>query len=112
MPGTSIAATTSAFGVVFVDAEVAGLTKVEFFDQNNSLIYERDALVGGNQGVSFVGAVADAGERISRVRLISGLNTIVSNGVLGNQVDDVVVMDGFPLYGAGCCGSARAVQAL
>src|SRR4029077_7438082 len=95
VPGTSIAATTSAFGCIFGDAQVAGLTKIEFFDQNNSLIYTRDALVAGNQGLSFVGAVADAGELISRVRLISGLNTIVSNGVLGNPNDDVVVMDDF-----------------
>ncbi|UUZ55573.1 PEP-CTERM sorting domain-containing protein [Massilia sp. H-1] len=36
-----------------------------------------------------------AGERISRVRLTSGLNTIISNGVLGNPNDDVVVMDDF-----------------
>ena len=81
--------------MIFVDAEVAGLTKIEFFDQNNTLIYERDALVAGNQGLSFVGAVADAGETISRVRLTSGLNTIVANGMLGNPNDDVVVMDDF-----------------
>jgi len=95
VPGTSTVATTSAFGVIFVDTEVAGLTKIEFFDPNNSLIYTRDALVAGNQGLSFVGAVADAGERISRVRLTSGQNTIVSNGVLGNPTDDFVVMDDF-----------------
>src|SRR5262245_11419369 len=95
VPGTSIPATTSAFGVIFVDVETAGLTKIEFFDHNNSLIYSREALVGGNQGLSFVGAVADAGELISRVRLTSGLNTIVSNGVLGNLTDDIVVMDDF-----------------
>ena len=91
----SIAATTSAFGVIFVDAEVAGQTRIQFFDQNNSLIYTRDALVAGNQGLSFVGAVAEDGERISRVRLTSGLNTIVSDGVLGNPTDDVVVVDDF-----------------
>jgi hypothetical protein len=95
VPGTSIAATTTAFGAIFVDAEAAGLTKLEFFDQNNSLIYTRDALVAGNQGLTFEGAVADDGELISRVRLISGLNTIVSNGVLGNPTSDVVVMDDF-----------------
>ncbi len=95
VPGTSIAATTTAFGAIFVDAEAAGLTKLEFFDQNDSLIYTRDALVAGNQGLTFEGAVADDGELISRVRLISGLNTIVSNGVLGNPTSDVVVMDDF-----------------
>ena len=95
VPGTSTAATTSAFGVIFMDVEVAGLTRIQFFDQNNTMIYSRDALVAGNQGFSFVGAVAGAGERISRVRLTSGLNTIVSDGVLGNPNDDVVVMDDF-----------------
>ncbi len=51
--------------------------------------------MAGNQGLSFLGAVANAGERISRVRLTSGLNTIRSNGNLGNPNDDVVVMDDF-----------------
>lgn len=95
VPGTSTPATVSAFGVIFVDVEVAGLTKVEFFDQNNALIFSRNALVAGNQGLSFLGGVADAGELISRVRITSGLNTIVSNGILGNPNDDVVVMDDF-----------------
>jgi hypothetical protein len=95
VPGTNIPATVSAFGVIFVDAEVAGLTKVEFFDQHNTLIYSRDAIAGGNQGLSFLGGVANAGEVISRVRITSGLNTIASNGVLGNPNDDVVVMDDF-----------------
>jgi hypothetical protein len=95
VPGTSVAATTSAFGVIFVDAEVAGLTKVEFFDARNDLIFSRDALIGANQGLTFLGGVANAGEGISRVRITSGLNTIVANGVLGNPNDDVVVMDDF-----------------
>lgn len=94
-PGTMFAATTSAFAAIFVDVEVADLTTIEFFDQNGALIFSRDVLVAGNQGLSFVGGVADGGERISRVRLTSGLNTIVSNGVLGNPNDDVVVMDDF-----------------
>ena len=68
---------------------------MEFFDDTDSLIYARDVLVAGNQGLSFLGAVADAGERISRVRLTSGLNTLVANGVLGNPSDDLVVMDDF-----------------
>lgn len=95
LPGTLTPAVTSAFGVIFTDAEVAGLTRIEFFDQANTLLYSRDALVAGNQGLSFVGAVANAGEKISRVRITSGLNTIVSNGVLGNPNDDVVAMDDF-----------------
>ena len=95
VPGTSTAATTSAFGVIFVDVEIAGQTMLEFFDASNVLIFTRAAIVAGNQGLSFLGAVANAGERISRVRLTSGRNTIVANGQLGNQIDDVVVMDDF-----------------
>lgn len=99
VPGTTTAATTNAFGVVFVDVEAAGQTKVEFFDAGGSLIYGQDALVAGNQGLSFLGAISNDGGLISRVRLTSGLNTIVANGVLGNPYDDVVVMDDF-LYSA------------
>ena len=95
VPGTTTVATTTAFGVVFVDVEVAGLTKLEFFDGDDNLIFSRGALVSGNQGLSFLGAVAGSGERIGRVRITSGLNTIVANGQLGNPNDDVVVMDDF-----------------
>ena len=95
LPGTNVAATTSAFGLIFVDVEVAGATHIELFDEHNQSIFSRDVLVGGTQGLSFLGAVADAGEHIGRVRITSGLNTIVSNGVLGNPNDDVVVMDDF-----------------
>ncbi|MBL8392686.1 MAG: PEP-CTERM sorting domain-containing protein [Candidatus Accumulibacter sp.] len=95
VPGTTTAATTSAFAAIFVDVEVANQTTMEFFDESGSSIFARAVLAGGNQGLSFLGAVAGAGERISRVRLTSGLNTIVANGVLGNPNDDVVVMDDF-----------------
>ena len=95
LPGTSTAATTSAFAAIFVDVEADAHTMIEFFDENNISIFSRDVLVAGNQGLSFVGGVADAGERISRVRLVSGGNTIASNGVLGNLNEDAVVMDDF-----------------
>ena len=94
VPGTSNAATTSAFGVIFVDVEVAGQTRLEFFDAADQLVFSRDALVGGNQGLSFLG-VNFTTEDIARVRITSGMNTIVANGVLGNPNDDGVVMDDF-----------------
>ena len=95
VPGTTNAATTSAFGVIFTDVELADSTRIDFFDVDNVPIFRLFALVAGNKGLSFVGAVATAGERISKVRITSGTNTIVSNGVLGNPTDDVVVMDDF-----------------
>ncbi len=125
VPGTTTPATTSAFAAIFVDVEVANLTTMEFFDDNNALLFSRSVLVGGNQGLSFLGAIATGGERIGRVRLTSGANTIVSNGVLGNPNDDVVVMDDFLyaepaarvpeptsvlLLGAGLVGFARTAR--
>lgn len=95
VPGTEFAATTSAFAAVFVDVEIAGLTRMEFFDQSDSLIFSQNVLVAGNQGLSFLGVVAGAGEKIGRVRLTSGLNSITANGSLGSGSDDVVVMDDF-----------------
>lgn len=95
LPGTVTAATTNAFAAIFVDVEVTAQTRIEFFDESNSIIFSRDVLVGGNQGLSFVGGIANAGERISRVRLTAGLNTLSSNGVQGNPTEDLVVMDDF-----------------
>jgi hypothetical protein len=94
VPGTATPATTSAFGLIFVDVETAGATRLQFFDQSNTLIYTHDALVGGNQGLSFLGAIVSGGA-IARVRITSGANTIVANSVLGNPIDDIVVMDDF-----------------
>ena len=94
LPGTTTAATTSAFGVVFADVEAVGQTRLQFFDVDNALIYSHDAMVTGNQGLSFLGATVSGGA-IARVRITSGLNTLVSNGVLGNPSDDLVVMDDF-----------------
>jgi len=95
LPGTSTATSTSAFGLVFVDVEVAGATRLDFFDLQKNLIFSRTALVGGNQGLTFLGGVANAGELIARVRITSGANTLVANGSLGNVNDDIVVMDDF-----------------
>ena len=94
LPGTSTAATTSAFGLIFADVDDAGSTRVEFFDQSNALIYTHDALVAGARGLSFLGATV-SGASVSRVRITSGTNTIVSNGVLGSLIGDVVAMDDF-----------------
>src|SRR5215212_9358124 len=41
VPGTTTVATTSAFGLIFVDAEVAGQTHLDFFNVNNALIFSR-----------------------------------------------------------------------
>ena len=94
LPGSNTAASTTAFGVIFTDVEVTGLTRLQFFDDNDDLIFTRDALVTGNQGLGFLGATVTGGS-ISRVRITAGLNTLGRDGSLGNANDDVVVMDDF-----------------
>jgi hypothetical protein len=97
IPASSTPAVTTGFGVVFTDVEVADTTKIEFFDINDNSIFSAFAAVSGNQGLSFIGGIGDVAG-VSRVRITSGVNTIVSNGVLGNPNDDVVAMDDF-IYG-------------
>ena len=102
VPGTATAATTSAFGVVFVDVEAdsaTDFTTLEFFNLADQLIFSRRALVAGNQGLSFLGGVAGAGEQIARVRISTPNNFLLSNGVRLNEANDFVVMDDF-LYAA------------
>lgn len=94
VPGTTQAASTTAFGLIFVDVEMLNSSKLEFFDDSDVLIYTRDVLVAGNQGLSFLGATVTGGN-IARVRITAGQNTIVANGQLGNSTADVVVMDDF-----------------
>lgn len=101
VPGTNTQATTNAFAAIFVDVEdnnASVFTNMQFFDQSNALIFSSNVLPGGNQGLSFLGGVANAGERIARVRIATPLNFMVSNGVRANEAIDFVVMDDF-LYG-------------
>ena len=49
-------------------------SSLQFFDISNNLIFSRVVAPGivSNQGLSFLGAIGNAGEEISRVRIISG----------------------------------------
>lgn len=99
LAGTSTAATTNAFGVMFSDVDLATSTSLEFFDSNNNSLGKFFAPAGGgtagNQSFSFLGIQFNAGERVSRVRVTSG------NVVLGSGADspstgaDAVAMDDF-----------------
>jgi hypothetical protein len=98
VPGTTTVASTSAFGAVFVDVEDSSptsFTLMEFFDPGNNLIYSRNVMAAGNQGLSFLGGAANAGEQIGRVRITTPDNFLVAHGVLANANNDFVVMDDF-----------------
>lgn len=98
VPGTSTAATTSAFAAIFVDVETnnsVDATTMEFFDAAGNQLFRQTALAAGNQGLSFLGGVANAGERIGRVRITTPNNFLLSNGQRANETTDFVVMDDF-----------------
>lgn len=102
VPGSSTRAATIAFAAIFVDVEdndAVNFTNLEFFDLQDSLIFSRHVLPAGNQGLSFLGGIADAGEHIARVRITTPNNFLISNGVRANETTDFVVMDDF-LYAA------------
>ncbi|MEO7853747.1 MAG: PEP-CTERM sorting domain-containing protein [Rubrivivax sp.] len=92
VPGSSQAATSTAFGVVFTDVDLANSTTLQFFDVNGVSMGTVSAPnVAGNETLSFIGLRFDAGERFGRVRITSGGQALSG----GAEIGDYVVMDDF-----------------
>lgn len=96
--GGAVAATVAGFGAVFSDVDVAGMTTLEVFapDGSSDVFNVPQGSVGAaaTTTLSFLGVLANAGERIARVRIKTGnqpLGPVDSNG----DPVDVVVMDDF-----------------
>ena len=89
--GTTVPAFVSGFGSVFSDVDLAGVTSIQFFDTNNLSLGTFNAQPSNN-GLSFLGVVFSAGERVGRVRITSGNAPLGPND--GGAID-VVVMDDF-----------------
>lgn len=97
IPGTSVPATVSGFGVVFTDVDQVGPTYVKYYGINGKLLGFQNA-PAANNGLSFVGVSFNAGERITRVEIVSG-NGVLANGIVDNGTSqDLVAMDDF-IYG-------------
>ena len=95
VPGSTNAASTSGFGAVFTDVNVANSSSIQFFDlNNNSLGTFAVPSISGNETLSFLGVQFNAGERVGRVRITSGNQVLAA----GNTLTDLVVMDDF-IYG-------------
>ena len=88
--GTNNASSTSAFASIFTDVDLLNTTAIEYFDGAVSL--GRFSVPVANNGLSFLGVRFDAGERITRVRIISGNTVLGSND---SASADVVAMDDF-----------------
>jgi hypothetical protein len=91
VPGTNTPASVNAFGVIFTDVDVNA--RLRFFDVNDLLLGEFFA-PSFNEGLSFLGVMFNAGERVGRVRIISGNTTMNPGNLDGNGVD-IVAMDDF-----------------
>ena len=96
VPGSTSSASVSAFGAVFTDVDLANTTSLQFFDLSNQLLattfFAPSAV--GNETLSFLGVLFDAGERIGRVRITAG-NAALGASVFDAGGTDLVVMDDF-----------------
>ena len=96
LPGSNgaEAATVSGFGAIFSDVDLAALTSISYFDPEGDLLYSRSVETGSvaDGSLSFLGVFFDAGERIARVRIVTGNAALGPND--GGSVD-VVAMDDF-----------------
>ena len=101
VPGSpALAASVRGFGVVFSDVDYTGSASLEFFDLSDASlglfnvegVFQTANGQNSQRSFSFLGVSFNAGERVSRVRIISG-----SHGIDGTYVglDDAVVMDDF-----------------
>jgi hypothetical protein len=99
IPGTngSVPATVSGFGAIFTDVDLAYSTSLQFYDLGNNLIFDKAVKPGSvsDASFSFLGAIGNAGELISRVRIISGNTPIGSTADDPAKGVDIVAMDDF-----------------
>lgn len=99
VPGSTVSAFTTGFGAVFTDVDLPDSTSLEFFgldDQSLGLFFV-PPVAAADESLSFLGVRFDAGERIGRVRIISG-NAALGANVFESGAVDLVVMDDF-IYG-------------
>lgn len=89
------AASSSAFGAVFLDVEVANLTTMEFFDTSGASLGAFGVPAAVDSGFSFFGVQFGGGERIGRVRMTLGDFVITGHGQFGGGPNDLVALDDF-----------------
>lgn len=95
VPGSTTPATTNGFGSIFTDVDLPNVTRIQYFDATDALLGDFFApAASGNETLSFLGVLFDAGERVARVRITSGNQVLAP----GNTLSDLVVMDDF-IYG-------------
>ncbi len=96
VPGSNDPATVTAFGSVFTDVDVAGATRLEYFDISGRkiLTVPVPAVAHADQSQSFVGVTFTDGTLITKVRIIMG-NVTLSDFSSEMHGDDAVAADDF-----------------
>jgi hypothetical protein len=96
VPGSNDSATVTAFGSVFTDVDVAGQTRMEYFDLSGQKILTVNvpAVAHANQSQSFVGVKFTDGTLITRVRIIMG-NVTLNHFTSEMHGEDAVAADDF-----------------
>lgn len=100
IPGTNIPAGVNGFGAVFSDVDLTNNTFILFYDAAERQIGAAaiPAVPVANNGLSFLGVSFNAGERVSRVRIVTGNRPLAAGNIDGAGGVDVVAMDDF-IYG-------------
>lgn len=99
VPGaSSLPATITGFGAVFLDVNSASSSSLSFFDTSGSLLGTFGATASGHGGFSFLGVNFTGGETIGRVVIQSGTESLAfgtSSGFGTESSGDVVGLDDF-----------------
>jgi len=91
VPGSTTAATTTAFGAVFTHVTTAGSTTLQFFNPlGTSLGTFNVPSVAGNETLSFLGVSFNAGEQVGRVRITSGSQILAAGNLNAVAMDDFI----------------------
>lgn len=101
IPGTTIPATVSGFGLIFADVDSStggNRSLVRFYGPDGSQLPGAASAPVSNNGLSFVGVSFNAGERIARVVIECGNVGLSASNTDGTGGVDVVAMDDF-IYG-------------
>lgn len=92
VPGSKIPATTTAFGAVFTNVQLANTTSIQFFDPAKKSLGTFSVPTSSAGGLSFLGVSFKNGELVDRVVITTG------NAILGPNNGggiNVVAMDDF-----------------
>lgn len=101
IPGTSIPATVSGFGVIFADVDSStggGRSLIRLYGPDGTQLPGAASAPVADNGLSFVGVSYNSGERVARVVIEFGNIALSASNNDGVNGVDVVAMDDF-IYG-------------